>query len=261
MSGVISFLTDFGLDDSYVGEMKARILGLAPSARLVDLTHAVPAGDVAAGAFLLSRAWSAFPTGTVHLAVVDPGVGTERAALAVHAEGHWFVGPDNGLLSMAAGQPDHIWRLEPDLVAGEGALSATFHGRDLFAPAAARLCLGDEVAQFANPALSMNGLEPVVEVVEDRVIGEVLWVDHFGNAITAIDEASVRAVGPELQIRVGSLRLHGLHRTFGDVESLTPLAYIGSGGTLELAVRDGDLRERFGVDRGARVEVRAGGNR
>jgi S-adenosylmethionine hydrolase len=162
---------------------------------------------------------------------------------------------------MAAGLPDRIWRLEPELLARDGALSATFHGRDLFAPAAARLCIGDEVAEFAKPGMSMNGLEPVVEVSEDRVSGEVLWVDHFGNAITAIDEASVLAVGPKPQIRVGSLRLQGLHRTFGDVESLTPLAYIGSGGTLELAVRDGDLRERFGVDRGARVEVRAGGNR
>jgi len=258
VSGIISFLTDFGLRDPYVGEMKARILSEQPAARLVDLTHAVPPGDVPAGAFLLSRAWSEFPEGTVHLAVVDPGVGTARAALAVEAHGHWFVGPDNGLLSMAIKLPDRIWRLDADRVAPDSAPSPTFHGRDLFAPTAARLSAGVDPAEFASTVESMAGLEPVVEKLDDRLVGEVLWIDHFGNAITAIDEGAVLDVGPEPEVRVAGLRLHGLHSTFGDVESLTPLAYIGSAGTLELAVRDGDLCERFGVDRGTRVELRPG---
>lgn len=259
MSGVVSFLTDFGSRDPYVGEMKGRILGVDPSARLVDLTHAIPAGDVAAGAFLLSRAWSAFPTGTVHLAVVDPGVGTSRAALAVESGGHWFVGPDNGLLSLAVTVPERIWSLDPGLVAAGQEVAPTFHGRDLFAPAVARILAGEDTSQFASETRSMTGLEPVVEPAGDRLVGEVIWVDHFGNAITAIPADAVREFGPELEIRVNGLRLHGLHTTFADVSSLTPLAYIGSAGTLELAVRDGDLSERFGVGRGSRVEIRPGG--
>ena len=256
MSGIVSFLTDFGASDPYVGEMMGRILARQPNAQLVDLTHAVPAGDVPAGAFLLARAWSAFPEGTVHLAVVDPGVGTGRAALAVDASGHWFVGPDNGLLSMAVGRPDRIWRLDVDRVVPGRAPSPTFHGRDLFAPAAARLLGGEDPARFADEAPSMTGLEPVVERVGDRIVGEVMWVDHFGNAITAIPGEDLHAFGSQLEIRVAGLRVRGLHTTFADVEPLTPLAYVGSAGTLEVAVRDGDLSERYGVNRGARVEIR-----
>jgi S-adenosylmethionine hydrolase len=256
MTPVISFLSDYGLRDPYVGEMKARILRLAPEARLVDLTHAIPAGDVAAGAFLLSRAWGAFGVGSVHLAVVDPGVGTSRPALAVRAGGHWFVGPDNGLLSLAAAVPDVIYRLDPERVSSGEGLSATFHGRDLFAPAAARIASGEDPSGFAVSAPSMVGLEPMVETIDSSLFGEVLWVDHFGNAITAIREDEIRGVGPSVEIRVAGVRVHELHSTFGDVEPLTPLAYIGSAGTLELAVRDGDLSERFGVHRGAPVEIR-----
>jgi len=256
MTPVISFLSDFGLRDPYVGEMKARILRLVPDARLVDLTHAVSPGDVAGGAFLLSRAWSAFGPGSIHLAVIDPGVGTSRPALAVQADGHWFVGPDNGVLSLAAPAPDGIYHLDPQRVVPGEELAATFHGRDLFAPAAARLARGEDPSEFADATDSMVGLEPTVEFIEGSVCAEVLWVDHFGNAITAIREEQVRDLGPSLELRVAGLRLRELHATFGDVESLTPLAYIGSAGTLELAVRDGDLSERFGVHRGARIEIR-----
>ena len=256
MTPVISFLSDYGLRDPYVGEMKARILRLVPDARLVDLTHAVSPGDVAGGAFLLSRAWSAFGPGSIHLAVIDPGVGTSRPALAVEADGHWFVGPDNGVLSLAASNPDGVYRLDPERVAPGEELSSTFHGRDLFAPAAARLALGDDPSGFGDAAPSMVGLEPMVELIDGSVFGEVLWVDHFGNAITAIREEQIADLDPSLEIRVAGLRLRELHATFGDVEPLTPLAYIGSAGTLELAVRDGDLSERFGVHRGTRIEIR-----
>ena len=256
MTPVISFLSDYGLRDPYVGEMKARILGMVPDARLVDLTHAIPAGDVAAGAFLLSRAWRAFEAGSVHLAVVDPGVGTSRPALAVRTNDHWFVGPDNGLLSLAAPVPEVVYRLDPERVSPGTELSATFHGRDFFAPAAARIALGEDPAGFAVSAPSMVGLEPMVETIDGSLFGEVLWIDHFGNAITAIQADQVHSLGSPVEIRVAGLRVRELHSTFGDVEPLTPLAYIGSAGTLELAVRDGDLSERFGVYRGARVEIR-----
>ena len=256
MTPVISLLSDFGLRDPYVGEMKARILGLVPDARVVDLTHEIPAGDVAAGAFLLSRAWSAFGSGSVHLAIVDPGVGSSRPALAVRAADHWFVGPDNGLLSLAAALPDVVYRLDPERVVSGERLSATFHGRDLFAPAAARIALGEDPSRFAVAAPSMVGLEPMIETIDGSLFGEVLWIDRFGNAITAMREEQVRNLGPSVEVRVAGLRVRELHSTFADVEALTPLAYIGSAGTLELAVRDGDLSERFGVYRGARVEVR-----
>ncbi|RKZ16809.1 hypothetical protein DRQ53_05375 [bacterium] len=253
---LISLLTDYGLTDPYVGEIKARILRLSPEARLVDLTHAVPPGDVAAGAFLLSRAWSSFADGTVHLAVVDPGVGTARPALAARAAGHWFVGPDNGVLSMAASLPDEIWRLDPSRVVPGEAVSATFHGRDIFGPAAARLVAGEDPATIADAVSTMTGLEPVVEDLKGKVVGEVLWIDHFGNAITAIRPDQLGDDPDNMDIRVGGLRIASLHTTFADVEPLSPLAYVGSAGTLELAVRDGDLSERFGVVRGTRVEIR-----
>src|SRR6476620_11272589 len=135
---IITLLTDFGTTDAYVAEMKAVLLGAVPEATLVDLTHAVPPGDIRAGAYLLGRSWHRFPAGTVHLSVVDPGVGTTRAALALRAHGHWFVGPDNGLFTPVLRDAE----VEAVVLPVPAEASPTFHGRDLFAPAAAVLACG-----------------------------------------------------------------------------------------------------------------------
>jgi S-adenosylmethionine hydrolase len=158
---------------------------------------------------------------------------------------------------MAAVGLDGIYRLDPERVAPGDTLAPTFHGRDLFAPAAARLAQGDDPEKLGDPVASMAGLEPLVETIDGSIHGSVLWVDHFGNAITAISEAQLRELGPAVEIRLAGLRIRELHQTFADVDPLTPLAYVGSAGSLEIAVRDGNLSERFGVERGTAVEVRA----
>ena len=144
---LITLLTDFGTADSYVGEVKGVLLSAVPAAALVDLTHSVPPGDVRAGAYLLGRAWHRFPAETVHLAVVDPGVGTGRAALALSAHGHYFVGPDNGLFTLVLRDTE----VEIVSLATPDGASATFHGRDVFAPAAAALAAGVALASLGQP--------------------------------------------------------------------------------------------------------------
>ncbi|MGH7580208.1 MAG: SAM hydrolase/SAM-dependent halogenase family protein, partial [Gemmatimonadales bacterium] len=171
---LITLLTDFGTTDSYVAEVKGTLLATAPGATLVDVTHSVPPGDVRAGAYLLGRVWHRFPAGTVHLAVVDPGVGTDRAALALAAHGHSFVGPDNGLFTFV------LRDTEVQIVSlptHDGA-TATFHGRDLFAPAAAALAAGAALATLGEPLAAMPArlayAEPRYE--GKSVVGQVVYV-------------------------------------------------------------------------------------
>jgi S-adenosylmethionine hydrolase len=180
--GLITLLTDFGTADSYVAELKGVLLSSAPNTALVDVTHAIAPGDVRAGAYLLGRAWHRFPRGTVHLAVVDPGVGTDRAALALTAHGHYFVGPDNGLFTFVLRDSEVQIVLLPT---PDGA-SATFHGRDLFAPAAAALAGGATLAKLGDAFTAMPArlvyAEPHYE--GKSVVGEVVYVDRFGSLVT-----------------------------------------------------------------------------
>jgi S-adenosylmethionine hydrolase len=233
---MISLLSDFGHRDVYVGVMKAVILSANPRATLVDLTHEVPPQDVRAGAFLLAQAVTWFPRGTVHLAVVDPGVGTARRAVAIESGGHYFVGPDNGLFSVCSGAATKAVILNVPRAA-----SATFHGRDLFAPAAARLSLGEKLESLGRPAGKLQKLP--------KSRGEIIWIDHFGNLIT--DLTALKG-----ELRVGDFRTRKLHRTYGEVSPGEPLALIGSHGFVEIAVRDGSAEKVLGISRGARVTTR-----
>ena len=245
-SSLITLLTDFGLADSYVAEVKGVLLSRAPSAILVDVTHQVPPGDVRAGQFLLARAWHRFPAGTVHLAVVDPGVGTARRALAAAAGGHLFVAPDNGLLSFLE---------RPKFVSLPVAADAapTFHGRDVFAPAAAALAAGARLEDLGS-SVSDATHAPLPTPHHDgtAVMGEVLYVDRFGTLISNIAGTDVE---PGVRIRIAGTDVGALRRTFGDAERGTLVALVGSGGTLEVAVRDGSAARLLGVGVGA--EVRA----
>lgn len=192
-SGLITLLTDFGLSDSYVGQMKGVLWSEAPGLRaVIDLTHGIPAQAVAVGAFQLARAWACFPTGTVHVAVVDPGVGTQRPMLALVAEGHFFVAPDNGLLSGVLEQASQVVRLEPARFARPNP-AATFHGRDIFAPAAARLAAGAELGDLgavvaATRCVTLPGFAApsLAGLASGDLEVEVLFLDSFGNAITAL---------------------------------------------------------------------------
>jgi S-adenosyl-L-methionine hydrolase (adenosine-forming) len=244
---IITLLTDFGLSDSYVAEVKGVLLSRAPSAVLVDITHQVPPGDVRAGQYLLARAWHRFPPGTVHLAVVDPGVGTARRALAAEAEGHRFVAPDNGLLSFLPAGARFVSLPIPERAA------PTFHGRDVFAPAAAALANGTPLERLGSPITDAHHA-PLPTPHHDgvAVVGEVLYVDRFGTLVSNIPGT---AVEPGVRIRVAGTDVGALRKTFGDVERGALVAFVGSGGTVEVAVRDGSAARLVGVGVGA--EVRA----
>ena len=250
---IITLLTDFGTSDSYVAEMKGVLLSRAPTATLIDLTHDIPLGDIRAAAYVLGRTWNRFPAGTVHLAVVDPGVGSDRAALALSAHGHCFVGPDNGVFTSIF----HDAEVEAVALPVPPAASATFQGRDLFAPAAAALLAGADLSslgqRFAGIPHRLAYTQPRRE--GDLAVGEVVYVDHFGSLVTNL---SAELVPARATVEIDELEIGPLQRTFSDVPTGSLLAYIGSGGTVEIAVRDGSAVERLGVGMGARVRARLG---
>jgi hypothetical protein len=250
---LITFLTDYGTADSYVGEVRGVLASLAPGATVVDLTHHVSPGDVRAGHFLLSQIWPRFPAGTIHLAVVDPGVGTSRRALALNAAGQFFVGPDNGLFTsvVQAGQVVAV------LLPTPGQASATFHGRDVFAPAAAALATGTALTALGTTCTdALTTLTPKPSHYEGKsVIGEVVYVDRFGNLVTNL---TAHEVPPYAVLEVEESEVGMLRTTFGDVASGTPVAYIGSGGQVEIAVRGGSAARRFGIGIGGAVRARLG---
>ena len=250
---IITLLTDYGTSDSYVGEVKGVLLSLAPGATLVDLTHEIAPGDVAAAGYILARAWSRFPAGTVHLAVVDPGVGTARPALALRTREHCFVGPDNGIFGGVLRGAEVV---AVQLTIPLGA-SATFHGRDLFAPAAARLARGESLDHLGKRYTAiprrLSGTAPRYE--GKVVVGEVIYVDRYGNLVTNL---TTEFVPPYAVLEADSLTIGPLRSTFGDVEKGGLLAYIGSGGTVEIAVRDGSASRRLGLGVGGRVKARLG---
>jgi S-adenosylmethionine hydrolase len=247
MRSVVTLLTDFGTADGYVAEVKGTILSRAPEAVLVDVTHDLAAQDVEAGRLALARYWRKFPPGTVHLAVVDPDVGSARSALAVASDGRFLVGPDNGILSPAL------------LVGGAQAValpvppsaSPTFHARDVFAPAAAMLATGSPVDALGTPVG-----DPIIRrtaearrLPDGAIEGQIIAIDRFGNAVTNL----VAAHGGVVE--VGTLQLP-VRRTYADVTPGMPLALSGSSGLVEIAVRDGNAAASLGLGRGGIVLLR-----
>ncbi len=257
MIPVVSLITDFGWRDEYVASMKARMLNLLPGLRFIDISHDVPPQDVRAGAWLLGRAVDSFDRGTVHLAVVDPGVGTDRRSIAVASRGAFFVAPDNGLLDRILDDVEEAVCLDPKRVQSrtQRTLSPTFQGRDLFAPAAARLAAGERLRDLGDPVTDFVRLNWKNELVGTEIRSEVVWVDHFGNLITPIRAADLDRLSTPLSVVVGDRRIEGLSQTYGEVENGEVLAYIGSGGTLELARRNGSLERYLGAGRGEKVTV------
>lgn len=255
---LVSLLTDFGATDTYVGQMKAAILRVAPAASLVDLTHAVPAQDVRAGAFLLWTAVEAFPPGSLHLAVVDPGVGSGRKAVAVRSRrGDVLVGPDNGLLLPALEQLGGLsTAVELTDSTYWGPLrSSTFHGRDLFAPVVGHLAAGVPLERVGR---SLERLEapfriPSPEVQAGLPVGEVIHVDTYGNLITNLPGAQLPA---RFRVRVGLTVVEGApHPHYQAVPPGELLALVGSSGLLEISARDGSAASVLGAERGERVYI------
>ena len=244
---LVALLTDYGQADSYVAEVKAAILTYAPSVRFVDVSHSVPPGDLATAQYLLARCWRRFPPGTVVLVVVDPGVGGSRRALAATNDGRGLVGPDNGVLTPAL---DGAAIAELPIPSDA---APTFHGRDVFAPAAARLAMGERLDALGRPIQDPVRLPRAAPVRhEDHVTGQVEYVDRFGTLITNVP---VSWVAGNSSIIVGGRSVGALRRTFSDVPSRAFVAVSGSGGTVEIAVRDGSAAVVLGVGVGTEVEV------
>jgi S-adenosyl-L-methionine hydrolase (adenosine-forming) len=252
---IVTFTTDFGIRDGYAGAMKGVVLSLAPDAVVVDITHGVPPHDMTAGAVALAQAAPLFPAGTIHVAVVDPGVGGARADLLVQAGDQLFVGPDNGVLSLAARPPRRIYHIQAASFRREP-VSPTFHGRDVFAPTAGRLAAGAALAEAGPAAESMVEVaQPPVLRQGGRVEGAVIHVDAFGNLITSLT-AELIPVDAAIQVEGGGGVFHPvLARTFSDVRSGALVAYVGSGGQLEIARRDGSAAAYVGAERGSIVRV------
>lgn len=245
MAPIVTLLSDFGTRDSYVGEVKGVLLSLAPRVELIDLTHDIAPGDVRAAQYVLGRAWPRFPAGTVHLAVVDPGVGTVRRALAAEIAGHYFVAPDNGILSSLPREAKFV-----SLATPAGA-SATFHGRDLFAPAAAALANGTALSHL-GPSITDAYFAPLPKPrdVADGVAGEVIYIDRYG---TLVSNLPAERIGAASQVSVGGRTAGPLRRTFADVRPGELVVFVGSGGAIEIAVRDGNAAQQLGVGLGAPV--------
>jgi len=254
---IVTLITDFGTADGYVGEMKGAVLSRAPHATVVDVAHDLPPGDIEAAAWVLSRVWQRFPPGSVHVVVVDPGVGGPRRALALRAMDRWFVGPDNGVAGrvVAESSASEAWTLDPERCA-PGPISATFHGRDLFAPAAGRIAAGDMPDALGDPLAPARlvplGTEPPSRS-RDCVRGRVVHVDRFGNLITDIPASWV---SPTALTELGGVELSGVRSSYTSVPSGQIVVVIGSAGTLEISVRDGNASERLSVGRGEPVSVR-----
>ena len=264
MPPVIALLTDFGLQDHYVGAMKGAILSSCPEATLVDVTHDVPAHDVGAGALALDAAYRHFPEGTVFVAVVDPGVGSERRPIAARA-GRWlFVGPDNGVFTYVLdAEPAARVHLIVNTRLLREPTSAVFHGRDCFGPVGGRLARGLALEEVGPPVTDAVRLElPPKARTDDGWEGAVLHVDRFGNLTTNLLEGDLAAVAGErlsdLEVRLGSESLP-LVRSYSDVAPGRACALVGSSGRLEIAVRLGRADALPGAGKGARVLVRRGG--
>lgn len=245
MPPVVTLLTDYGTRESYVAEVKAALLRVAPDLTLVDIAHDVAPFDLDEARYLFERSWHRFPDGTTHLVVVDPGVGTARRALAARARGHAFAAPDNGLLTAILDDADVVsLPIPPDA-------SPTFHGRDVFAAAAARLALGVPVATLGTPV--PNALRHAVPPPRERAgawVGQVIYIDRFGNLVTNLSgDLAQRGA----RLRVMRAEVGPLVRTFADVERGAVLAYVGSSGVIEIARRDGSARDWLKAEIGAEV--------
>jgi S-adenosyl-L-methionine hydrolase (adenosine-forming) len=249
---VVTFLSDFGLADTYVAEMKGRVLSLCPGAVLVDLTHDVPPFDIEAGACLLARAVTVFPEGSIHLAVVDPGVGSDRRGLVIEGPRAWFIGPDNGLFTPVL-EGARVFELDPARITTAPA-APTFHGRDLFAPAAARLAAGAEAAAIGTPVTDPVRLD--AGDARGASTGRIVHVDRFGNCITSLAAARLadQAAGGVVLVALGH-RIALFVRTYAEAPAGRAVALPGSGGRIEIAVREGSAAALLGLSRGDEVHL------
>lgn len=259
--GIVTLTTDFGLRDSYVAQMKGAILRTALRVTIVDVTHGINRHSIVQAAFVIADVWRMYPDGAAHVVVVDPGVGTDRRPIALEVDGQYFVGPDNGVFShilAAAERDDLTWRgvvlTNPDYWRVRD-ISTTFHGRDIFAPAAAHLVNGTHLPHLGDPLDNPVRLAlPSYTEAAGTIRGEIIYVDSFGNCVTNVPARILPPPGAsDVAIACGSLTALAIAPTYGLVGEGQPLALIGSHGYLEIAVRGGNAAQEFGLDSGTAV--------
>jgi S-adenosylmethionine hydrolase len=258
---LLTLTTDFAMEDGNVGVMKGVILGINPQAAIIDLSHDIPPQGIANAAYVLRRAYEFFPQGTIHVVVIDPGVGTDRRPIAVQSRRALFVAPDNGVLSHVLAHvqetgdhPQVVHLNNPAYWLPE--ISHVFHGRDIFAPVAAHLSLGlplDDLGPRIDDLLALPA--PHLERQPGRVAGQVMHVDHFGNLLTNIPSSDLMPLGQTITTRVGEARITGLCTAFGHGHNGEPIAYVDSSGHLAIAVVNGSAQELLHSREGERVEV------
>jgi S-adenosylmethionine hydrolase len=264
----ITLLTDFGTKDAYAGIMKGVILSITPSAMIIDITHHIDPQDILQAAYVIKSSYRYFPQGTVHVMVVDPGVGSDRAIIALKMMGHIFLAPDNGVLTMIMdqGKVDSLVRVENTNYFLKP-VSRTFHGRDIFAPVAAHLCRGMDIKNLGPPLDPQHLLHLKIDKPylseKNRLVGTVVGFDGFGNCISNIDETCLkktdaRGSGRLLEIKIGNTSIKGLSPSYANTEPNRPLAIMGSFGYLEIALNQGNARRALGIEKGDPITLEYG---
>ncbi len=257
-NGLITLTTDFGQSDHFVGTMKGVILGIAPRARIVDITHEIAPYELNEAAFVIAQAWRFFPKGTIHVIVVDPGVGSSRRPILAEAEGQFFIAPDNGVLSMIYDEVRHKVRVISNTKLASKHVSRTFHGRDIFAPAAGHLARGIPPARFGKLIQDYvrSFLVKPTQVSRREWSGAVLKVDRFGNLITnlRIDDFPDVKTRP-IELRVGLERIHRLALTYAETAIGELSAIVGSSGYIEVAANQASASKILGCTAGSPVEL------
>lgn len=263
---LIVLLTDFGSSDPYVGVMKGVIAARCPEARFIDLTHQVEPQNVKQAAYLLRSAYRYFPTHAVFLVVVDPGVGTARMPLAIKTDHGQYVGPDNGVFTGVLSEAD-TWQAVALWPAEQ--MSATFHGRDLFAPTAAKLACGATLGEVGSPTSDVTTLDlmRVTQIAADTIEGEVIHIDHFGNIITSLgrldwaethlrlDPLDLSFEAAKAAVEVDGTKINGIQATYGNVAAGALIALVNSDNQLEIAVNQGSAAKMLGAKLGQRVKL------
>jgi len=255
----ISLITDFGLSDNFAGVMKGVILNINPDAKIVDICHEVKPQDIFEAAFLLKGSFRYFPSGTVHLVVVDPGVGSERSKILVKTKKYFFVGPDNGVLSLALKEEPPIKIIEiTNRKYFLRPVSDTFHGRDIFAPVAAYLSCGLDIDEFGNPIKSIQPLElPKIKKTEKSLSGEIIYIDRFGNLVSNIDQDTFKnfTKNKKFKIYIKDKIIDKLSHSYTEEHPLKPLAIMDSFHYLEIALNSGSAKDYLGINRAEKVVI------
>jgi S-adenosyl-L-methionine hydrolase (adenosine-forming) len=258
---IITLLTDFGLDDFYVAAMKGVILSRCRDARLIDISHGIASQNVLSAAYVLLGAYAQFPAGSIHLAVVDPGVGSKRRGIILRSDRYLFVGPDNGLFSLAVPETVEAFEIQPSPYL-PATVSNTFHGRDIFAPAAAALAAGIKPEELGASVRDPKSLAPLSAVIGSSIKSRIIHIDRFGNAVTGIERRQLHSdlLPPSFVLRAGQTDIRVLKRFYAEapVVSGEPFVIWGSLNFLEISVTNGSAAESLSLSFGQELTLELG---